>query len=540
MSNQTFFQLHYSKTICLSLFFLFFTLTYGWANPTEHSSSLPDDLTELSFETLMNIQVTSVSKKAEKMFEAASSVYVLTQEDIRRSGIMTVPELFRFVPGMQVAKLDGSKWAISSRGFNGQFSNKLLVLIDGRSVYSPLFGGVYWDEQDLVLEDIDRIEVIRGPGGTLWGANAVNGVINITTKHASETQGGYLRSAAGNEERGLGSFRYGGSAGENAHYRVYGKYFSRDDSVDMSGNNIADGWEAVRGGFRVDWKATESNSLTFQGDVYNGEAFRFSKNRVISLTAPTTATFIDKERTSGGNFLAKWEKQLSSQSSFALQFYFNQERRVSPGTGGFTLDTYDIDFQHHLSATENHDIVWGLGQRYISDKFGSTFDTSYTETRDFTYVISGFLQDEITLIPNRLKLTLGSKFEENEYTGFEFQPSGRLAWTPDKNQTIWAAISRAVQTPTRSQETVRFNSSVVTGPTVVSVFGSENIGSSDLLAFELGYRVRPMQNLFIDIAAYYNFYEDIVTREIGSTFAESSPAPSHFVVPITLENKADS
>ncbi|MCK4305607.1 MAG: TonB-dependent receptor plug domain-containing protein, partial [Candidatus Eisenbacteria sp.] len=230
------------------------------------------DLTEISLEDLMSIEVTSVSKKVERLSEVAAAIYVLTQRDIRRSGVTTIADALRLVPGLYVGRIDANKWTVTSRGFSANFANKLLVLIDGRSVYTPLFSGVFWDVQDVLLEDIERIEVIRGPGASLWGANAVNGVINIITKKTEDSQGGLARAGGGSEERGFGSFRYGGEIGSGASFRVYGKYFDRDHSVDSTGADATDDWDVLRAGFRIDWQLSDRNSLTFQGDIYDGDA----------------------------------------------------------------------------------------------------------------------------------------------------------------------------------------------------------------------------------------------------------------------------
>lgn len=275
----------------------------GPEEPLLLAGNLPEDLTKLTLEQLMDIEVTSVSKKPEKATEAAAAVFVITQEDIRRSGATHIPEVLRMVPGVEVARVDGNKWAVSIRGFNGLFARKLLVLIDGRSVYTGLFSGTFWDTQDTALEDIERIEVIRGPGATVWGVNAVNGVINIITKQSKNSQGGLVSTGGGNLEQGFTTLRYGGKMGDNAHYRVYGKWFNRDSFEGPTGVDSNDDWTAVRGGFRLDWDASETSQFTFQADVYDGQ----SNGRRTGPVAPgVMATILDEEDVNGGNFMARW------------------------------------------------------------------------------------------------------------------------------------------------------------------------------------------------------------------------------------------
>jgi len=272
------------------------------ANAGAQSQKNVPDVTTLSMEDLMNMQVTSVSKRTQKVADAAAAVFVITQDDIRRSGATSIPEALRLAPGIEVARIDENKWAIASRGFNGRFDNKLLVLIDGRSVYTPLFSGVYWNVQDVLLEDVDRIEVIRGPGATLWGANAVNGVINIITKKAKDTQSALVSTGAGTEERASGSARYGSTIGNTA-FRVYGKYFNWGPSQYPSGMTAHDGWDALRGGFRADWAPAGPNSLTVQGDIYQS---KYGETLTVpSLSAPYSSTFPNQGNYSGGNVLAR-------------------------------------------------------------------------------------------------------------------------------------------------------------------------------------------------------------------------------------------
>jgi len=505
------------------------------------NQSVPD-VTTLSMEDLMNMQVTSVSKRTQKVADAAAAVFVITQDDIRRSGATSIPEALRLVPGLEVARIDENKWAIASRGFNGRFDNKLLVLIDGRSVYTPLFSGVYWNVQDVMLEDLDRIEVIRGPGATLWGANAVNGVINIITKKAKDTQSSVVTAGAGNEERGSGGVRYGGKVGETS-YRAYGKYFNWGPSLDSSGTTAHDGWDALRGGFRADWTPAGANSLTLQGDIYQS---KYGETLTVpSLSAPYSSTFPNNGKYSGGNILGRWNHS-SEGSSMSLQMYYDNTTIADNSLFVDHQNILDLDFQDGFHVGNSQQFVWGLGYRSIRDRNDPSFSVSLQPNQLTLNQYSAFVQDEISLINNRVRLTFGSKFEHNDFTGFEIQPNARLLWTLTPNQSVWTAVSRAVRTPALTEEGLRLNSAVIppatpTNPTpfpaVVSVFGSHQFQSEDLLAYELGYRVQLTSSLSADIATFYNNYSHLRTAEPGLPSLEGSPVPTDIVIPFVAENK---
>jgi len=501
------------------------------------------DVTAMSMEDLMDMKVTSVSKRTQKVADAAAAVFVLTQEDVRRSGATNIPEALRFVPGLEVARIDENKWAIGSRGFNGRFDNKLLVLIDGRSVYTPLFSGVYWNIQDVMLEDIDRIEVIRGPGATLWGANAVDGVINIITKPAASTQSGILTAGGGTEERGSGGARYGNKIGDATHYRIYGKYFNWGPSNFASGATAHDGWDAMRGGFRADWTPAGANSLTLQGDLYRSN---YQETLTVpSLAPPYSNTFPNNGAYRGGNILGRWNHN-SEGASTSLQMYYDNTSTVDNSLFVDHQNIFDIDFQHGFHAGHSQQFVWGLGYRSILDRNDSSFTVSLQPNQVTLNQFSAFLQDEISLVDNRLRLTLGSKLEHNDFTGFEVEPNARLLWNLSPNQSVWTAVSRAVRTPALTEEGLRLNSQVIPPgtpgnpaplPAVIAVFGSHQFNSEDLLAYELGYRVQATNNLSLDIATFYNNYSNLRTAEPGAPFVEGSPAPTDVVVPFVAGNK---
>jgi iron complex outermembrane receptor protein len=503
------------------------------------SQDLPD-ITSMSVEDLMNMQVTSVSKRTQKVADAAAAVFVITQEDIERSGARSIPELLRMVPGLQVARLDENKWAIGSRGFNGRFDDKLLVLIDGRSVYTPLFSGVYWDVEDVMLEDVARIEVIRGPGATLWGANAVDGVINIITKPAKETQSALFKAEGGDEQLTEDSVRYGGHVGDTGYYRGYMKGFDWGSSASLTGANADDSWHQIRGGFRSDWTLTHTDSLTVQGDMYNsrdGETLT-----IPSLSAPYSSTFANTGEYSGGNLLSRWNHNFTN-SSITLQTYFDRTNYADDNLFVDHESVYDVDFQHDFHLGGANEIVWGAGYRSIQDRSDSTFTVAVTPSQANYNQFSAFGQDEISMFDNRARLTVGSKFEHNDFTGFEVEPNVRFLANVTKNQSVWGAISRAVRTPAITEEGLRLKSAVVPPgappffspiPVVEAVYGSTQFKSEDLLAYEVGYRLQATSTISADIAAFYNNYTNLRTAEPGTPFVEGT---SDAVLPFVAENK---
>jgi len=500
------------------------------------------DFTGFTIEELMNVEIVSVSKKPEKLSDVAAAVFVITQDDIRRSGATSIPEALRLAPGVHVARITSTDWAINIRGLNDRFANNLLVLIDGRSVYTPVFSGVFWDIQDTVLEDIDRIEVIRGPGATLWGVNAVNGVINIITKKAKKTQGWQV-SALGGDEEGNGSVRYGGVSGEGIHYRAYAKYFNRgklagiiEDDPDV--NSTSD-WQSGRLGFRMDWDpgkisgADPRDSLTLQGEAYKNE-YDTNIDRV-SLSPPYSIVESDTSEASGGHLLGRWQHKISATSNTILQFYYDHaEKDYDPGSG--RVETLDLDFQHRFNFFERQDIVWGLGYRFISDKFDNTLDITMDPERLDQDLVSAFVQDEIQLLPDRLFLIVGSKFEHNDFTGLEVQPSIRMMWTPEKRHSIWGAISRAMRMPSRLEHDVRAISPFEPQP--IGTLGNNNLDSEELTAYELGYRVQPRSNLLLDTAVFYYDYDKLIGLKSGETFPINGIFPTD-VIPVLYDNNLE-
>ena len=478
-------------------------------------------LASLSIEDLMNVEITSVSKHSQPVGEAAAAVHVITNEDIRRSGATTIAEALRLAPGLHVGRIDSARWAITARGFNGQFANKLLVLIDGRTVYTHLFSGVYWDVQDVVLEDVDRIEVVRGPGGTLWGANAVNGVINIITKKASDTQGLLASGGGGSLERAFGTARYGAALGENAHLRGYVKYFDRGNFETEFGSDATDQWDATNGGFRLDWGLSQDDVLTLQGDVYDGDA------------ETTLLVGSGNDDLGGGNIIGLWQHVFSHTSDLSLRLYYDRTERASDPILNADTDTADVELQHRFSPLRSNDLIWGAGYRLINDRVESDF-LSIIPDRRRDHLASAFVQDQISLLGDRFQLTVGSKFEHNDYTGFEFQPNFRALWKPHPRHSVWGAVSRAVRTPSRGEHDLSFLF-VQRGGLVI---GNRDFDSEKLLAYELGYRTQLSDYLSFDLAAYYNDYDDIRTGEVGSTPLPTPPYPPG-TLPTPLDNKAE-
>ena len=481
--------------------------------------------------------VTTVARKKSTVGRSPAAVFVISHEMIRRSGARSIPEVLRMAPGVQVARIDSNKWAVSIRGFNNRFSNKLLVQIDGRSVYTPLFGGVFWDVQDVLLEDVERIEVIRGPGASVWGENAVNGVINIITKNAKDTQGTFIESGGGTE-RAFGSARVGGKLGDNAFYRVYGKWFERDQGF-ASMDGAHDDWRMGRTGMRIDWTPDDDKTITFQGDYYDGYTGR---RTVFVAPAPNLIDIVDDDaHVSGGNFLMRFSHILDCESDYSLQFYYDRTERDYVARGfEEDRDTIDIDLQHRFQAGDGHSIVWGAGYRYSEGRVGvEPFFIDFDPIRRTTDHFSFFIQDEITLAENELYLTLGTKLSDNDFTEFEVQPSARLLWTPTERHSLWASVSRAVRIPSRGEVNSRLTAPPfnLPGPTLVYpvVLGSRDLESEKLVAYELGVREQVNEHFSWDLAVFFHDYDDLVSNMTGTP---TVAAPEGLILPLSLVNTA--
>lgn len=462
----------------------------------DQADTLPARLKSMSMEELMNVEVYSVSRQLEKLSQTASAIQVITNEEIRLSGATSLPEALRLASNIHVAQANSSQWAISSRGFNSVLANKLLVMIDGRTVYTPMYAGVFWDIQNVLLEDVDRIEIISGPGGSIWGANAVNGVINIITKNSDETQGVYFSRAMGDYLKSYDALRYGGKIGDKFSYRIYGNAIQRDNTVLLDTTDAHDDWSFAQGGIRMDWKPGENDLITLQSDYYEGK--------------PNPDGNIDPVRTSGGNILARWSHTVSERSDFQVQLYYDETYRDFGNDFSEHLMTFDLDLQNRIAIGGRNELIWGLGARHMDQQM-ENIEILGTEIYGFfpaqrnMQVFSAFVQDEISIIKDRLDLTLGTKVEHNSFTGFEFQPSGQLSWASGENHIVWASVSRAVRMPSRIDGELE----LFLAPEVPLITRNDDFVSEELLAYELGWRLQIQKALTLSISAFYNEYDNI-------------------------------
>ncbi len=502
------------------------------AGPTGSGSDSLAALRALSLEDLLNTEVTSLNRRSESLRESPGAAFVIGNDEIRRSGARSIAEVLRLAPGISVASIDANKWAISSRGFNNRFADSLLVLVDGRSVYTPNFSGVYWDQVRYPLEDIERIEVIRGPGGAAWGANAVNGVINIITKSSQDTVGGYATGGGGTQQSGFADFRYGWRLNEATTARAF---FSYGDSEDFPDGH--DGWYALQGGFRVDWER-DLNQLTFQGDAHSSRMKNdTSIGRLYPIDGVSPTTYIERKRYAfddeGGNVLGRFTHGDGVDSEIQLRIYYDYvDRREIEHDG--VRQTFDVDFQHRFALPWNQSAMYGFGYRYLPDDYRNP-DPDYflwNPAVSHWQVFSGFVQDEIALVPDALKLTLGTKVEHNDSTGWEVQPDARLAWLIDARQTLWTSVARAVQVPGRnlnSIERVQLPYEPITAgvpaPLFVTGRTSPGLEAAEVLAYELGYRLQPVPSVSLDVAGFFNCYDHLVEGGAGDPVFLTQPYP---------------
>ncbi|MBF0191297.1 MAG: TonB-dependent receptor [Magnetococcales bacterium] len=468
--------------------------TTSRSEPNETEQAHLERLLEMDFQELAQIRLTSAARKDQTLVDTTAAVTVIDQEQIRRSGLTSIPELLRLVPGLNVARINASNWAITARGFNAQYSNKLLVLMDGRTLYTPLFAGVNWNRQDVPLADVERIEVIRGPGATLWGANAVNGVINIITKKAADTQGTRLSASAGNHDNLQGSIRHGGKIGATLDYRIYAKGFDHDDFLRANNQEAHDDWQGQRSGFRADWTVSPHDQVTFQGDLH---------------TLDTSSAQGEKR---GGHLLTRWSKTLPDARNWSLQLFF--DRTVD--TTYEQTNLYDLDwqagFRHH-----DHAVMWGAGYRLVTMELNSTPVIQWAHPSRADQTFSLFAQDEITWHPD-WRWTLGTKLEHNDHTGVEWQPNTRLLWRVNDGHTLWGALSRAVRTPSRVDADFKLAAPIAPG-TLLSVAGNPRVVSETLLAYELGYRAQFTPRFSLELATFFNRYDHLVSTEtLPTTF----------------------
>jgi iron complex outermembrane receptor protein len=504
----------------------------------QSAPSTPAEFKRLSLEELSQIDVTSPSREPRQAFQTPVAIYVITSEEIHRSGATSIPEVLRLAPGVEVARIDGNKWSIGIRGFGSRFSRGVLVLIDGRTIYTTLLAGTYWEVQDTLIEDVDRIEIIRGPGGTIWGPNAVNGVINIITKDTKDTHGTFVSAGGGSEVQGSFDARVGGGNGKDFNYRVYTKSFTRGPEQHPDGRNFDD-WREVQAGFRMDWTRRDRDSFNLQGDIYGEEA----GERVQAVTyAPPFQRNVDaNQHLSGGNFMARWKRTLSSGSDIEFQTYYDRTNRHEPNFGELR-DTFDIDFIQHAHLRGRQQITWGLGGRWsLANDLPVVSGLQFSPAKRTDQLYTAFFQDEIALIEKRLSLTIGTKLLRTNFTDFAAEPSVRLQWSPSGTQSVWAAFTHAVRTPSDAEEAFflsGYGGSAPDGTPLFARFNANTGFQPELLnGTELGYRHLLGPKAYLDIATFYNHYHGLFDEEFtGPVFVESNPAPTHFLLPAQFGN----
>jgi len=506
-------------------------LAFGQAQPNTA------DLTQMSLEDLLKLEVTTtIGKRLQKISQTPAAVYVISAEDIERAGATSVPDALRLAPGVEVAQIDGSTWAISIRGFNSIFSNKLLVLVDGRTVYSTIYTQVFWAAQDLPLQDVERIEVIRGPGAAIWGANAVNGVINIVTRSARDTQGKRLTLEAGSHDQSIADASYGGSLGHDAAFRISSRYALRGQMLAEAGTDLHDRWDLQRAGARGDWTRGPRDSFNLIGDIYQsggGETFV-----IPNLTPPSDVATNSLTSHNGGSLLVRWNHEMAGGSQTVFQVYYDRSHQLLSGFSN-SDGTVDFDFHQEARVGERHDVLWGLGARFIDENTHAGPQLYLSPNDQNLKLFSAFVQDEIALRPDHLWLTLGTKVEHNSYTGAEVQPDLRILWELNSRQSLWAGISRAVRTPAAFEERGHSIAAVLPGaggpPTLVTFSGSPQVESEEVLAYEAGYRVLASRRVSFDVAAFYDLYQHLSSVDFGTPFFQADPVP-HLEAPLTASN----
>lgn len=467
-----------------------------------------EDIANASLEDLLHTTVTTASRVPEDLQSVPASIFVVTSEDIRRSGAMSIPDALRNVPGVNVAQRDADKWAVSIRGFNSRTADKILVLIDGRTIYDPLFSGTLWEIRDIVLEDVDRIEVIRGPGGSTWGANAVNGVINIITKHSRETQGGLVTAGGGTEQRGFGVFRYGGTLDEEHTYRVYGKYYNRDNG--FLTNEVSDDSYNAQGGFRFDGESSADSSYMIAANGYNGDH--------------DGVTPLDNVHGRGGSVQGRWDFNLSGRSHFSAQAYYDHID-LDASVLAERRNTTEVNLQHEYRATSRLELVSSFQYRYTSDDLGDSELVRIVPPRREDSLVAAALQMRFQLVPDTVHLRLGSKVEHNDYSLFEVEPDAGLSWNINPRHTVWASVARGVRTPSRLENDLQI---IQSGTDNIVFRGNRNLAAENLIAYESGYRSLVSKELIFDVTGFYNSYDDLLVAD-GPTLGNSAHGSTYGV-----------
>lgn len=499
-----------------------------------YAQSGREDLGSLGLEDLMKLQVTTASRSDQSFLKVPAAIYVVTGDDIRRSSAQTVPEMLRMVPGIQVYVVDGNKWSVSIRGFGSRYANKLQVLIDGRSIYTPLFSGVYWDTNLVSPDEIDRIEVIRGPGGALWGANAVNGIINIITLPAKDTQGGLSTVGFGDANVANHSLRYGGTSGKEGYYRVYARYLGFSDLDLAAGGKNNDGWNALHGAFRLDQQLTMKDSVSVSARLVRANIRQYSQ--VQSLSVPHLSVVPDSYPANDWSLQASWNRTDSPARNSQVHLSVSGNDRTSLDASTRT-SVVDLGYQASQQGPDGSTLILGAGARRYADKVAQGPPISFARDRVVNHVLSGYAHYERDVWPNT-RLSLGTTIEHNSYTGLEIQPSASLIHTRER-ESYWISASRAVRTPSRTDDSLDLTYSTNAGnplPTRVIISGNPNFNSETLVAFEVGARFRPREDLFFDVTGFLHSYDNLRTYEAGTPFMVNSPIP-HIVAPYTIGNK---
>lgn len=497
---------------------------------------LPRDLTEFSLEDLTRIKVTSVAKKQQTLSRVAAAIYVVTSEDIRRMGATSIPEALRFVPGLQVARIDANKWAVSARGFNGRFSNKLLVFIDGRSIYSPLFSGVFWEIYDLPMEDIERIEVVRGPGATMWGANALNGVINVITKAASETQGGLAAVQVGSLDGPISTVRYGGK-GAGGRYRLSTKTQQRRSSPDDAlSTPVEDGFRSMVAGFRYESNLNDRDTIEIHAGAHRMDGTQRAFAPI--LEPPFSRISIADQGASNSFVLGRWRRSISERSEASLQAYYDHVSKLENTSYRASVHVVDLDFQHRFQHGGRLELTWGGGYRAVADTIqGATALRVDEPSRRYQYV-NAFVQEEIQILPEELYATVGAKFERHTFGGFASEPSARLLWAPTRRTAFWAAASRAARAPSRGERDVHFDLVVLplspAAPGLASLIPNPDLDYEYMTSFEAGFRAS-RNRWSLDVAVFDNHYRDVADFELLQPRLVLEPSP-HFLIPVQMRN----
>jgi iron complex outermembrane receptor protein len=496
------------------------------------------DLTKLSLEDLMKITVTSVSRKEQSLSKTGAAIFVINQDEIRRSGITNIPDLLRMAPGVNVARISSSTWAVSIRGFNDRYATKVLVLIDGRTINSEQSTGVFWDQQMVPVEEIERIEVIRGPGGTVWGADAVNGVINIITKKSKDTQGGLLSAGTGSQESAQGYVRYGGSLGKKATYRLYASYFNFDPANFAGGVPGSDALHGTQGGARADWNITDRDSLTVQVDAFRGDDGMVS-TVIAPLQGFQSVVLPFRMETSTTNVTGDWKHTFANGSEASLQMFYSGVLRSE--TFENDQHTGDVDFQYHFKLGSRHDLVTGLQTRYATLDSQGVYDNHFSSPHLTSSLVTGFVQDQFQLT-SHVSLIGGAKLERNSFTGFEYEPSGQIVWSPRDGETLWASVARAIRQPSWFYADSILDAAAIPlsngGLGVVELLGNPSSQAERLLDFEAGYRKQLTRRITVDLTGFRSYYHGVATTESAQPFFEFQPSPPHLVIPLVWDNRA--